>query len=169
MLGSVNMLVFIMPSQFSRGSEQDMLRPLVDDFSFGSSALIGLLVIAVAIATVIVISLVLLRKRQYGTISHGIVEVRQRSRRLIIHSYCFQFGLEDNYERTSTLLISMKDGIRLLVRTRSFKEKLLELGDCMNDKIHTDATKYRCHSDSDSVKSSVSYRGDKWPKNIWTN
>uniref|UniRef100_A0A671KWT3 Amyloid beta (A4) precursor-like protein 2 n=1 Tax=Sinocyclocheilus anshuiensis TaxID=1608454 RepID=A0A671KWT3_9TELE len=50
-------------------------RPLVDDFSFGSSALIGLLVIAVAIATVIVISLVLLRKRQYGTISHGIVEV----------------------------------------------------------------------------------------------
>uniref|UniRef100_A0A674NGS7 Amyloid beta (A4) precursor-like protein 2 n=1 Tax=Takifugu rubripes TaxID=31033 RepID=A0A674NGS7_TAKRU len=48
---------------------------LVKDFSFGSSALIGLLVIAVAIATVIVISLVLLRKRQYGTISHGIVEV----------------------------------------------------------------------------------------------
>uniref|UniRef100_A0A7N6A0S3 Amyloid beta (A4) precursor-like protein 2 n=1 Tax=Anabas testudineus TaxID=64144 RepID=A0A7N6A0S3_ANATE len=43
--------------------------------TFGSSALIGLLVIAVAIATVIVISLVLLRKRQYGTISHGIVEV----------------------------------------------------------------------------------------------
>uniref|UniRef100_A0AAX7UP27 Amyloid beta (A4) precursor-like protein 2 n=1 Tax=Astatotilapia calliptera TaxID=8154 RepID=A0AAX7UP27_ASTCA len=42
---------------------------------FGSSALIGLLVIAVAIATVIVTSLVLLRKRQYGTISHGIVEV----------------------------------------------------------------------------------------------
>ncbi|XP_074535082.1 amyloid beta precursor like protein 2 isoform X3 [Halichoeres trimaculatus] len=50
-------------------------RPLGEDFSFGSSALIGLLVIAVAIATVIVISLVLLRKRQYGTISHGIVEV----------------------------------------------------------------------------------------------
>uniref|UniRef100_A0AAZ3PDW8 Amyloid beta (A4) precursor-like protein 2 n=1 Tax=Oncorhynchus tshawytscha TaxID=74940 RepID=A0AAZ3PDW8_ONCTS len=42
---------------------------------FGSSALIGLLVIAVAIAMVIVISLVILRKRQYGTISHGIVEV----------------------------------------------------------------------------------------------
>uniref|UniRef100_A0A669CWW7 Amyloid beta (A4) precursor-like protein 2 n=1 Tax=Oreochromis niloticus TaxID=8128 RepID=A0A669CWW7_ORENI len=50
-------------------------RPLGEDFSFGSSALIGLLVIAVAIATVIVTSLVLLRKRQYGTISHGIVEV----------------------------------------------------------------------------------------------
>nr|XP_056715980.1 amyloid beta precursor like protein 2 isoform X3 [Euleptes europaea] len=48
---------------------------LRDDFSFSSSALIGLLVIAVAIATVIVISLVMLRKRQYGTISHGIVEV----------------------------------------------------------------------------------------------
>ncbi|KAJ6656042.1 hypothetical protein lerEdw1_004448, partial [Lerista edwardsae] len=49
--------------------------PLRDDFGFSSSALIGLLVIAVAIATVIVISLVMLRKRQYGTISHGIVEV----------------------------------------------------------------------------------------------
>lgn len=55
--------------------ELETYRPLGEDFSFGSSALIGLLVIAVAIATVIVISLVLLRKRQYGTISHGIVEV----------------------------------------------------------------------------------------------
>lgn len=98
--GSVNMLVLIIPSQFSRGSEQEMFRPLVDDFSFGSSALIGLLVIAVAIATVIVIGLVLLRKRPYGTISHGIVEVRQRSQRLIIHSHCFQFSLEDNCGRT---------------------------------------------------------------------
>ncbi|XP_035857306.1 amyloid-like protein 2 isoform X1 [Sander lucioperca] len=56
-------------------AELESYRPLGEDFSFGSSALIGLLVIAVAIATVIVISLVLLRKRQYGTISHGIVEV----------------------------------------------------------------------------------------------
>ncbi|XP_063061335.1 amyloid-like protein 2 isoform X2 [Engraulis encrasicolus] len=55
--------------------DMETFRPLGEDFSFGSSALIGLLVIAVAIATVIVISLVLLRKRQYGTISHGIVEV----------------------------------------------------------------------------------------------
>ncbi|XP_072449091.1 amyloid beta precursor like protein 2 isoform X3 [Chiloscyllium punctatum] len=46
-----------------------------DGFSLSSSALIGMLVIAVAVATVIVISLVMLRKRQYGTISHGIVEV----------------------------------------------------------------------------------------------
>uniref|UniRef100_A0AAR2JGU1 Amyloid beta (A4) precursor-like protein 2 n=1 Tax=Pygocentrus nattereri TaxID=42514 RepID=A0AAR2JGU1_PYGNA len=61
--------------QFSRGGDQETFRPLGEEFSFGSSALIGLLVIAVAIATVIVISLVLLRKRQYGTISHGIVEV----------------------------------------------------------------------------------------------
>ncbi|XP_034722398.1 amyloid-like protein 2 isoform X7 [Etheostoma cragini] len=56
-------------------AELESYRPLVEDFGFGGSALIGLLVIAVAIATVIVISLVLLRKRQYGTISHGIVEV----------------------------------------------------------------------------------------------
>lgn len=55
--------------------EPDSVGPLREDFSLSSSALIGLLVIAVAIATVIVISLVMLRKRQYGTISHGIVEV----------------------------------------------------------------------------------------------
>ncbi|XP_047247420.1 amyloid-like protein 2 isoform X2 [Girardinichthys multiradiatus] len=57
------------------GDELESYRPLGEDLSFSSTALIGLLVIAVAIATVIVISLVLLRKRQYGTISHGIVEV----------------------------------------------------------------------------------------------
>ncbi|XP_041090785.1 amyloid-like protein 2 [Polyodon spathula] len=58
------------------GVDEDLVsyRPL-GEFSFSSSTLIGLLVIAVAIATVIVISLVMLRKRQYGTISHGIVEV----------------------------------------------------------------------------------------------
>ncbi|XP_055987435.1 amyloid beta precursor like protein 2 isoform X3 [Sorex fumeus] len=55
--------------------EPEAAGPLREDFSLSSSALIGLLVIAVAIATVIVISLVMLRKRQYGTISHGIVEV----------------------------------------------------------------------------------------------
>ncbi|XP_004453291.1 amyloid beta precursor like protein 2 isoform X1 [Dasypus novemcinctus] len=55
--------------------EPESLGPLREDFSLSSSALIGLLVVAVAIATVIVISLVMLRKRQYGTISHGIVEV----------------------------------------------------------------------------------------------
>lgn len=58
-----------------------------EDFSFGSSALIGLLVIAVAIATVIVISLVLLRKRQYGTISHGIVEVSS----ILLCTQCGEF------------------------------------------------------------------------------
>ncbi|XP_023589830.1 amyloid beta precursor like protein 2 isoform X4 [Trichechus manatus latirostris] len=55
--------------------EPESVGPLREDFSLSSSALIGLLVIAVAIATIIVISLVMLRKRQYGTISHGIVEV----------------------------------------------------------------------------------------------
>lgn len=55
--------------------EPESENSLREDFSFSSSALIGLLVIAVAIATVIVISLVMLRKRQYGTISHGIVEI----------------------------------------------------------------------------------------------
>ncbi|KAM5245588.1 amyloid beta precursor like protein 2 isoform 1-T1 [Ctenodactylus gundi] len=54
--------------------EPEAVGPLREDFSLSSSALIGLLVIAVAIATVIVVSLVMLRKRQYGTISHGIVD-----------------------------------------------------------------------------------------------
>ncbi|XP_034521975.1 amyloid-like protein 2 isoform X3 [Ailuropoda melanoleuca] len=56
-------------------TEPESVGPLREDFSLSSSALVGLLVIAVAVATVIVISLVMLRKRQYGTISHGIVEV----------------------------------------------------------------------------------------------
>ena len=59
---------------------QESVGPLREDFSLSSSALIGLLVVAVAIATIIVISLVMLRRRQYGSISHGIVEVsRQRA------------------------------------------------------------------------------------------
>ncbi|XP_051895706.1 amyloid-like protein 2 isoform X3 [Pristis pectinata] len=58
------------------GRENDMdTGALRDNFSLSGSALIGLLVIAVAVAMIIVISLVMLRKRQYGTISHGIVEV----------------------------------------------------------------------------------------------
>ena len=57
---------------------QESVGPLREDFSLSSSALIGLLVIAVAIATIIVISLVMLRRRQYGSISHGIVEVSHR-------------------------------------------------------------------------------------------
>ncbi|KAM4741957.1 amyloid beta precursor like protein 2 isoform 3-T3 [Anableps anableps] len=65
----------IINSKPKMGENVESYRPLGEDFSFSSTALIGLLVIAVAIATVIVISLVLLRKRQYGTISHGIVEV----------------------------------------------------------------------------------------------
>uniref|UniRef100_K7GCW2 Amyloid beta like protein 1 n=1 Tax=Pelodiscus sinensis TaxID=13735 RepID=K7GCW2_PELSI len=38
-------------------------------------ALIGLLVVAVAVAMVIIISLLMVRRKPYGTISHGIVEV----------------------------------------------------------------------------------------------
>ena len=37
--------------------------------------MVGLLVVAVAIAMVMVISLLLVRRKPYGTISHGIVEV----------------------------------------------------------------------------------------------
>ncbi|XP_043936401.1 amyloid-like protein 2 isoform X2 [Protopterus annectens] len=43
--------------------------------TFNRSALIGLLVVAVAVAMVIIISLMMVRRKPYGTISHGIVEV----------------------------------------------------------------------------------------------
>lgn len=41
--------------------------------------MVGLLVVAVAIAMVMVISLLLVRRKPYGTISHGIVEVRRHA------------------------------------------------------------------------------------------
>uniref|UniRef100_A0A8C9SZ22 Amyloid beta (A4) precursor-like protein 2 n=1 Tax=Scleropages formosus TaxID=113540 RepID=A0A8C9SZ22_SCLFO len=64
------------PCLFSNVHDDELVSTVPPlEFSFSSSALIGLLVIAVAIATVIVISLVMLRRRQYGTISHGIVEI----------------------------------------------------------------------------------------------
>ncbi|XP_075046486.1 amyloid beta precursor like protein 1 isoform X2 [Mixophyes fleayi] len=43
--------------------------------TFNRGALIGLLVLAVAVAMVIIISLLLIRRKPYGTISHGIIEV----------------------------------------------------------------------------------------------
>ena len=46
--------------------------------TFNRGAMVGLLVVAVAIAMVMVISLLLVRRKPYGTISHGIVEVRSQ-------------------------------------------------------------------------------------------
>ncbi|CAH2318286.1 amyloid 1 [Pelobates cultripes] len=43
--------------------------------TFNRGALIGLLVVAVAVAMVIIVSLLLIRRKPYGTISHGIIEV----------------------------------------------------------------------------------------------
>uniref|UniRef100_A0A8C9ZPM9 Amyloid beta like protein 1 n=1 Tax=Sander lucioperca TaxID=283035 RepID=A0A8C9ZPM9_SANLU len=43
--------------------------------TFNRGAIVGLLVVAMAIAMVMVISLLLVRRKPYGTISHGIVEV----------------------------------------------------------------------------------------------
>lgn len=47
--------------------------------TFNRGAMVGLLVVAVAIAMVMVISLLLVRRKPYGTISHGIVEVRPQT------------------------------------------------------------------------------------------
>nr|XP_057940123.1 amyloid beta precursor like protein 1 isoform X2 [Doryrhamphus excisus] len=54
--------------------ERDELQPDTLE-TFNRGAMVGLLVVAVAIAMVMVISLLLVRRKPYGTISHGIVEV----------------------------------------------------------------------------------------------
>ncbi|XP_037532290.1 amyloid-like protein 1 isoform X2 [Nematolebias whitei] len=60
----------IKPNEIAR----DELQPDALE-TFNRSAMVGLLVVAVAIAMVMVISLLLVRRKPYGTISHGIVEV----------------------------------------------------------------------------------------------
>lgn len=55
--------------------------------------MVGLLVVAVAIAMVMVISLLLVRRKPYGTISHGIVEVRPHAAPPQIHSTIYTFTL----------------------------------------------------------------------------
>ncbi|XP_051921531.1 amyloid beta precursor like protein 1 [Hippocampus zosterae] len=54
--------------------ERDELQPDALE-TFNRGAMVGLLVVAVAIAMVMVVSLLLVRRKPYGTISHGIVEV----------------------------------------------------------------------------------------------
>ncbi|KAG5271936.1 hypothetical protein AALO_G00185850 [Alosa alosa] len=58
----------------SFGIQRDELQPDALE-TFNRGAMVGLLVIAVAIAMVMVISLLLVRRKPYGTISHGIIEV----------------------------------------------------------------------------------------------
>lgn len=47
-----------------------------DDAGSNKGAIIGLMVGGVVIATVIVITLVMLRKKQYTSIHHGVIEVK---------------------------------------------------------------------------------------------
>lgn len=47
-----------------------------DDVGSNKGAIIGLMVGGVVIATVIVITLVMLRKKQYTSIHHGVIEVK---------------------------------------------------------------------------------------------
>ncbi|XP_067832936.1 amyloid beta precursor like protein 2-like, partial [Heptranchias perlo] len=56
------------------GIQQDELEPEVK-VALNKGTLIGLLVIAVAIAMIVVLSLIMVRRKPYGNISHGIVEV----------------------------------------------------------------------------------------------
>uniref|UniRef100_A0A671ME05 Amyloid-like protein 1 n=1 Tax=Sinocyclocheilus anshuiensis TaxID=1608454 RepID=A0A671ME05_9TELE len=65
----------LMTTSFSETRiQRDELQPDVLE-TFNRGAMVGLLVVAVAIAMVMVISLLLVRRKPYGTISHGIVEV----------------------------------------------------------------------------------------------
>uniref|UniRef100_A0A8C2WGN8 Amyloid beta like protein 1 n=1 Tax=Cyclopterus lumpus TaxID=8103 RepID=A0A8C2WGN8_CYCLU len=65
----VNSEVFFCSNSCCNISQPDALE------TFNRGAMVGLLVVAVAIAMVMVISLLLVRRKPYGTISHGIVEV----------------------------------------------------------------------------------------------
>lgn len=49
-----------------------------EDVGSNKGAIIGLMVGGVVIATVIVITLVMLRKKQYTSIHHGVIEVRKQ-------------------------------------------------------------------------------------------
>lgn len=49
-----------------------------EEVGSNKGAIIGLMVGGVVIATVIVITLVMLRKKQYTSIHHGVIEVNQR-------------------------------------------------------------------------------------------
>lgn len=49
-----------------------------EDVGSNKGAIIGLMVGGVVIATVIVITLVMLKKKQYTSIHHGVVEVSER-------------------------------------------------------------------------------------------
>ena len=48
-----------------------------EDVGYKNGAIIGLMVGGVVIATVIVITLVMLRKKQYTSIHHGVIEVKK--------------------------------------------------------------------------------------------
>lgn len=50
-----------------------------EDVGSNKGAIIGLMVGGVLIATVIVITLVMLRKKQYTSIHHGVIEVNKRA------------------------------------------------------------------------------------------
>ncbi|XP_067882333.1 amyloid beta precursor like protein 2-like, partial [Heterodontus francisci] len=58
----------------SSGIQRDELEPEVK-VALNKGTLIGLLVIAVAIAMIVVLALFMVRRKPYGRISHGIVEV----------------------------------------------------------------------------------------------
>ncbi|KAM9310198.1 amyloid beta precursor like protein 2 isoform 2-T2 [Pholidichthys leucotaenia] len=67
---SAELKQIVKPNEIAR----DELQPDALE-TFNRGAMVGLLVVAVAIAMVMVISLLLVRRKPYGTISHGIVEV----------------------------------------------------------------------------------------------
>lgn len=59
-----------------------------EDVGSNKGAIIGLMVGGVVIATVIVITLVMLRKKQYTSIHHGVIEVNLRGS----HDKCVKYN-----------------------------------------------------------------------------
>lgn len=60
-----------------------------EDVGSNKGAIIGLMVGGVVIATVIVITLVMLRKKQYTSIHHGVIEVRNNAS-VCVFVYCVE-------------------------------------------------------------------------------
>lgn len=59
-----------------------------EDVGSNKGAVIGLMVGGVVIATVIVITLVMLKKKQYTSIHHGVVEVRKDIQAQLVCHLC---------------------------------------------------------------------------------
>lgn len=93
-----------------------------EDVGSNKGAIIGLMVGGVVIATVIVITLVMLKKKQYTSIHHGVVEVRDNDQAQVVsrvqQSECV-------YKETSALAGLMLTAWEVASSTEEFNSLIL--------------------------------------------